>query len=282
MPFCPKCGKETPEERATCPSCGESTASAPPPTPEKVEFSAVEVLGSSFDIIRKKPIVLFPHIVPAAIIAPALFFREQALVFQSIESLLPAYTLFIGIMAIVIVGAIVSFIIEGMYPLMVKNVIEGKEVEMAVAFRKAVSRLPSVIGASILVGLLVGAGFMLAIVPGIIFITWYYYTIPAIMLENRGALDGISSSRRFGRTRKWKTFLMFLVLGLIESGGGIIAWTVMLYLVTSLAIPFFHIIPVTGLVIGIIIGIFASVWGSIIASYAYIKYAMPTQTTSTP
>jgi len=257
--FCPKCGKEIPEGTVTCPSCGASTSSVPPPIPEKAEFSVREVLGSSFDVIKKKPIVLLPHIITTVVFGVLLFFLMPAAGGVSWESLAASAGLFF---LIVIVAIIVGFIVEGMYPLMVRNVIEGKDVEMSAAFGKAVSRLPSLIGAAILVGLILIAGFALFVIPGIIFLTWYWYTVPAIMLEDRGALDGMSASRRFGRTRKWKTFLMFLVLIIISIVGSA-----------------FNAIPVAGVVIGTIIGLIIAVWGSIIPAYAYIKHAMPTQTT---
>ena len=101
---------------------------------------------------------------------------------------------------------------------------------------------------------------MLLIVPGILFLTWYFYTIPAIMLEDRGALDGMSASKAFGRTRKMKTFLIILILLVAGIIGGIIGQ-----------------IPVAGWIINALISLFLAVWGSVIPAYVYIRYAMSSQ-----
>lgn len=82
------------------------------------------------------------------------------------------------------------------------------------------------------------------------------------MLEDRGALDAMSASKRFGRTRKWKTFLILLVLFVIGAIGNALG-----------------LIPIAGVMITTIVGLIVAVWRSIIPSYAYIKHAMPTQTT---
>ncbi len=274
MPFCEKCGKEIAEGATACSSCGASIPGAPPAAPEKVEFDVGKVLGSSLDIIKKKPIILLPHIITTVIFVVPIFFIilgaglgaglfAQPILMEKISPLIGL--VFLSVIAIVIVGIIIGFIIEGMYPLMVKNVLDGKDVELSAAFGKAIRRLPSLIAAAILVGLIVVAGLILFVIPGILFLTWYYYTVPAIMLEDRGALNAMSTSRRFGRTRKWKTFLILLVLFVIGIIGNLLG-----------------MIPIAGVIISAIVGLFVAVWGSIIPTYVYIKYAMAAQATPPP
>jgi hypothetical protein len=264
--FCPYCGKAIQEGIANCPYCGASISSTvppppptppsippptPPPYPKEEDLDVGEVLESSFNIIRKKPVLLLPQII-STVMFTLLSVLLLALISQG--SLVTFLLLLVGI---IILGIVVGFAIEGMYPLMVKNVIEREEVDMLGAFQKAVSRLPSLIGSGILVGLIVGVGLFLLVVPGIIFLTWYYYTVPSIMLEERGALEGMSASRKFGRTRKLKTFTMLLVLFVVGVIGRVLG-----------------LIPIFGIVISAVIELFVAVWGSIIPAYAYIEYAM--------
>ena len=56
---------------------------------------------------------------------------------------------------------------------------------------------------------------MALIIPGVIFVTWYTYSVPAIMLEDKGVLAGWAASKTFGRDKKWSTFSIGLVLGAI-------------------------------------------------------------------
>ncbi len=267
MNSCFKCGKEIDEGVDTCPNCGQSTSEAPPSVPPRGKFNVEAVIVSSFGLIRRKPMLLLPQIITTLIFAIPLLFIAIPLLFIDIESPagiianLPVVggIIILAFGGIIILAIIVLPVIGGMYPLMVKNVMEGREVEMSDAFAKSLRRFPSLIGASILVGLLVALGLLLLVVPGIIFFLWYAYTIPAIMLENLGARDGMSASKRFCRTVKLKTFLIILIIAIIGTVGNSA-----------------EIIPVVGFVIGGIVGLIVATWGSISISYAYIKYGMAT------
>ena len=83
------------------------------------------------------------------------------------------------------------------------------------ALGKAFHRFWTLLGAGILVVLIVALGFIALVVPGIILLTWYAYTVPAIMLEGKGATEGMAASKAFGRDKKGSTFLIFLTAGAV-------------------------------------------------------------------
>lgn len=221
------------------------------PSESRPRLNVEEVVVSSFRLFRRKPILLVPEIITTLIFVIPLMFVDL----DSSESIMANLPMFGGM---ILLGIITLPVIQGMYPLMVKNVMEGRDVEMSEAFSKSLSRFPSLIGAFILVGLLVLAGAIL-IIPAILFVLWYAYTIPSIMIENLGARGGMSASKRFGRTVKLKTFLIILIIAIIGTVGSIA-----------------EIIPVAGLVISAIVSLIVAVWGSISISYAYLKYGMVT------
>ena len=225
------------------------SASDDQPSEPRPRFNVEEVIVSSFGLIRKKPILLVPEIITTLIFAIPLMFIDL----DSTESNMANLPMFGGM---ILLGIIALPVIQGMYPLMVKNVIEGREVELSDAFSKSLNRFPSLIEAFILVGLMILLGAIL-IIPAILFALWYAYTIPSIMVENLGARDGMSASKRFGRTVKMKTFLIILIIAIIGTIGSIA-----------------EVIPVAGLVISAIVSLIMTVWGSISLSYAYIKYGM--------
>ncbi len=288
--FCWNCGAQVAVGTRFCQNCGAATEAPSPPKSEKTDISVEEVLASSLNIIRRKPMILLPQVIVTTTFTVAftvifMLFAIRLLSllssfvsssFVSPSALLESLVLFLELITgIFIVAIVLGPIIQGMYPLMVKNVTEGKEVDVFAAFRKAVRRFPSLIGSAILAFLIVAIGLLFLIVPGIIFLTWYYYTVPAIMLEKRGALDGMSASKRFGRTQKSKTLLIVLVLSVIGGIAGTFAGSI-----TGIGGSFF-MPSVAGLVISTLISTvvqsFVAAWGSVIRAYVYIKYAMPAQ-----
>jgi hypothetical protein len=140
-----------------------------------------------------------------------------------------------------------------MYPLLVKDIIEGKEVDLKATFRAAEEKVLSIWGAMFLVSLIVVLGLIFFVIPGLIFLAWYYYTIPAIMLKDIGAIEGMSASKDFAKDKKFKTFLLY-------------------------SIPFFVIIifhevyPPLSLIIDLGLVLFLVVWIAVVPAYAYIKY----------
>ena len=114
-----------------------------------------------------------------------------------------------------ILGVVLSVIVTGAYPPLVKAALESGQFSVGEALGKAAQRFWTLLGAGILVVLIVGLGFVALVVPGIILLTWYAYTVPAIMLEGKGATEGMAASKAFGRDKKGSTFIIFLTAGLV-------------------------------------------------------------------
>jgi len=101
---------------------------------------------------------------------------------------------------------------------LIKNVSEaylGNEIAIGQAYRFVFPKLLTLIVASLLVMLVVGLGFLLLFVPGIIFGLWLALTTPAIVVENQGAFQGMSRSRALTSGNLGKVFAVNLLAGLI-------------------------------------------------------------------
>jgi len=136
--------------------------------------------------------------------------------------------------------------------------IKGQRLTISEALGHAYNRFWSLLGAAIIIVLIVGLGSIAFVVPGIIFATWYAYTTPAIMLENKGATEGMAASKAFGRDKKWSTFsiivtfiLVYIVVaiigGVLSLGGG-------------------------GKIIQTLLTIPVSAWTSVVIAYTYITH----------
>jgi uncharacterized membrane protein len=78
-----------------------------------------------------------------------------------------------------------------------------------------VTKLLSLLVAALITGILIGLGFLALIVPGIILYIMFYLVVPTIIIEDIGAFDSLSRSRRLVSNRWLKTFVLFLIVGLI-------------------------------------------------------------------
>lgn len=107
---------------------------------------------------------------------------------------------------------------------------------------------------SILVGLIVFFGTLLLIIPGIIFLVWYFFIFYAVAFENKTGLNALRSSKDLvvGRwwAMAWRMFLPTLIFGLSASILQYVIITIPTYLLQST----------------IIIGIINTLIGSVINS----------------
>ncbi len=111
----------------------------------------------------------------------------------------------------------------------------NREISVGQAYRFVLPKLLTLIGASLLTGLVVGVGLLLLVVPGVIFSLWFYLTTPSIVVEGQGVLGGMSRSRALVSGNLGKVFLVgFLVtaitlvismpLGTVSSIGAMFLW----------------------------------------------------------
>jgi hypothetical protein len=91
----------------------------------------------------------------------------------------------------------------------------GREVDVNASYRYAFSRLAGLIGLALLVGLVVGVGFILFIIPGIIFLVFLSVSVAAFIIERLGAVDSMKRSWRLVRDHWWHTFGVIVVAGLL-------------------------------------------------------------------
>src|SRR3954451_4998940 len=95
----------------------------------------------------------------------------------------------------------------------------GREVDVKASYQYAFSRLAGLIGLALLVGLVVGIGFVLFIIPGIIFLVFLSVSVAAFIIERLGAVDSMKRSWRLVRHHWWDPFGLNGGGGLARGGG---------------------------------------------------------------
>ena len=205
-----------------------------------------DALSRSTNILTGRPAIMLPQVI--------------AVIPNLIGGIL-AYSFFNPLGFVFFIASFVlSVIVGGSYPSLVKATLEGGQISVANAMANAYHRFWSLLAAGILVGLIVVLGLIALIVPGIIFLTWYAYTVPAIILEDKGAIEGMSASKAFGRDKKGSTFFIFLVAGTVG---------VVLYI---LQVGLSFISPFLGQIVYAVVSIPFGAWVGVIVSYTYLAY----------
>jgi hypothetical protein len=202
-----------------------------------------DVLSRSAKILSAHPLLLVPQL-----ILFALTNLGDAFGASSIQSLIS------------ILSFVPLVIVSGAYPSMVKAVMQGGQPSVTEALAKAYHKFWSLLLAGILVGVIVVLGFVALIIPGMIFAAWYAYTVPAIMLEDKGATQGMAASKAFGRDKKGSTILIGVVV--------VVAYLV-LFVVKAVFSP---ASPLLGDIVYAILSVPLGAWVSVILAYAYLAY----------
>jgi hypothetical protein len=133
-----------------------------------------------------------------------------------------------GMLIIGIISAFVGLLTHSMTVAMADTALKGEQATLQNGWSRIISRIVPVIIASILMGVIVGAGFIMLVLPGIILAFFLMFTLVALMVDNLGAFKAIGQSfktvgKNFGAT--FITFLVILGLGILT---GIAAFIVAL------------------------------------------------------
>lgn len=101
----------------------------------------------------------------------------------------------------------------------VRRVVAKENFNIKETFSKALRLLPKFFVVSVLVGIVVGFGFVLLIIPGIIFGTWFSFSLFVLINEKTGILESMRRSKKLVKGKFWKVlgrlfiFMLFTILG---------------------------------------------------------------------
>jgi len=122
---------------------------------------------------------------------------------------------FIAILFATILSWIINMITGGVIIKYTSSLLEETPISLKESFKIVIRKLPALLGASFISGLLIAIGFMLLIVPGIIFSIIFFLFAPAIIIENSGVFASLKRSRKLVAKRWIKTFGLLLFLAIL-------------------------------------------------------------------
>jgi hypothetical protein len=151
----------------------------------------------------------YSHLIPVA----AVVYVGIAL----LSAILVAILSFVGALLAAALSIVGVFWVQGALTRAVQDIRDGRaDLSIGETFRSVQDKIAPIAGASLLAGLGIAIGLLLLIVPGLFLITIWSLIVPAIVLENVGALDSFGRSREIVRGNEWNVFgvvvLTFLIL----------------------------------------------------------------------
>lgn len=141
---------------------------------------------------------------------------------------------------IVFISLLTAMLVYGTF-----NSMRGQQVSFSHMLSKGLSIVFPVIGLSIVIGLIVGLGTLLLIIPGLYFYIMYYVAIPVKVIEGAGIGDCLSRSKNLTDGHKWGIFgllwifiIGFTILYMIAEAvvgmmGSILVSAILLFLLTA-------------------------------------------------
>ena len=120
-------------------------------------------------------------------------------------------------MVIVLIAFLATYLVGGMYHTAFKQ-LRGEPISTSDLF-SAGDRLPAVLGASIIVGILSAIGAILCVIPAFIVAGALYFTIPLVVERRMRVMDAIQASRDVTRGDLFMFVLFAFIVSLIAQAG---------------------------------------------------------------
>ena len=140
---------------------------------------------------------------------------------------------------------IVHILASGMAVKVTANLLEGNPASPKESAYHTARKLPALLTAGLMTGLLTIAGLILFIIPGILFIVMFSFVTPAIILEGGSSMESLQRSRELVRRRRGTTFVVQFLTLLIS--------VTLTWLVGDLNIPLGPVTPLISLGVSVLV-----------------------------
>jgi hypothetical protein len=170
-----------------------------------------ELIGQTYSLAAKHFVKLF--LIGLVIGFPGFVFQLLA---ENTVSGDPGHRQFHpGVATAGLLAILISFLLipleQGVCTLLVASSFTGDNPTLGACFRAAFRRLLGMLGLSFMLGAIVVLGFMLLVVPGVIFLTWYYVAVPALLVESVPAARAMERSKQLSEGHRLGIFGFMLL-----------------------------------------------------------------------
>ncbi len=199
--------------------------------PSKIDLG--DVIMSPFDLLSEHHRLFVPLVVCVAFnIIMEISMRADTLAMLTditsafgSDSIVPGIssstlvTYWIAILIVFIIFLLVSALMEGWVTAMIMEIKADGAISSGQRFSIISANVWAIIVSTILMCVIMFAGIICLVIPGIVFTVALICTIPAIVVHNVGAIDGLKASWKFcwHGQNFWRLFALITILLLIVS-----------------------------------------------------------------
>jgi hypothetical protein len=188
-----------------------------------------EILSAAFNIYKANAsqlilivaVVVVPLSLVSAVFSGVVFAPDKVRVTNSAGVVVFDYAgRGLGVFLLVgAIGALIAVLISAVLQAAILRAAAqatiGDPVDVEASYRYGLKRLWSVILVSILVGLVVAGGFILLVIPGIIFLVFLSVSIPVLIVEGRRGTQAMGRSWNLVKGNFWHAFGVIVVAAII-------------------------------------------------------------------
>lgn len=182
--------------------------------------SASDILGhfrTALDVIKQYPVMVVPPLAAGAVmfVLTVLFVggAATAVVLGGGAGLLGAVAAFF---VFTLIGGLLHLVASAVTIVMARDGLAAREPSLGDALGAVMARLADVVGAAVLVMVIVAIGMMLLVLPGLVAGFFLVFTLPAVLLDGRGAVDALKRSATLVKENLGA--VAGLVIGIILAG----------------------------------------------------------------
>lgn len=169
-----------------------------------------ELVGKTFSLYLR-------NLLPFALLCALVLLPWIALRLSLRESMTPALA---G--ALSMLQTLLGFVLTGAVTYSVVQQMGSKSVGLGELISVGMQSIFRVLLTSIVTGLLIGFGFLLLFVPGIIATVILFVAVPAAVIERVGVGDAMRRSADLTKGSRWRVFGAALLIGVILAGVGLL------------------------------------------------------------
>jgi hypothetical protein len=118
---------------------------------------------------------------------------------------------------VALLSFLIQYLLTGALTRGAASSVLGRDVDVQASYGYAFSRLLPLIGLAILVGIVVALGFVLLIIPGIIFLVFLSMAVPAFVVERLGITASMSRSWNLVKGYWWHTLGVIVVTWILAA-----------------------------------------------------------------
>lgn len=225
---------------------------------------ATQVFQKGWDGLLKNPVLIVPSLVAFLIIFVLSFLFVGSAVGMTMGGMMrgarglgPGFGVLAGTTLLVMgLSIVLSMVAGGMMVAMAHDTLVGRVTSLGSGLAATRRRLGDLIVASILGGLIIGIGFMLFLVPGLIAAFFLLFTLPAVMLGGMSGTGALSASVKLVSSHLSDSLLLafgLLVIGLLVGIVGMV----------------FRFVPVLGALATVILQAVLAAYASLVIVAAY-------------